>query len=118
MFKVRSTSFSGIYDCGDYQIRLADQSGGKTGKGNNVTSSLQVTQSLKTGELEVLTRRKFRKGKGKQNKTPMAIYRVINLIQRIIDLPKSLKRLARYHLLLFKRMEVHSRNPKKARFDL
>ncbi len=43
LFKVRSTSFSGIYDCGDYQIRLADQSGGKTGKGNNVTSSLQVT---------------------------------------------------------------------------
>ena len=42
-FKVRPTTFSGLYDCGDYQIRLADKSGGKAGRGNNRTSSLQIT---------------------------------------------------------------------------
>jgi len=43
--KVTPTIFSGVYDCGDYQIKLADKSGGKAGKNGNRTSTLQVTNS-------------------------------------------------------------------------
>jgi hypothetical protein len=42
LFKVRPTQISGVYGCGDYEIRVANKSGGKAGRGNNITSTLRV----------------------------------------------------------------------------
>jgi hypothetical protein len=49
--------------------------------------------------------KKLQKGKGKRIKLQWQ-YRVISLIQSFIDLPKKIKRLARYHHLLFKRTQA------------
>jgi hypothetical protein len=48
--KVTPTQWSGVYNCGGYQIRHSD-TGGKAGRNRNKTATLQVTETCNSGYL-------------------------------------------------------------------